>query len=164
MKTTHTPKCLVMMAMIMILCASLASPGRAAVICGTEDRADVLMRWHRISLTLDGPDTSETADINPCFNYRLDVTFRGPGGQVATVPGFFAADGKAGSTGADSGNKWRAYFSPDQVGRWAWKVSMREGKDVSIGTNHLAGKPWKPLERQKKPTATRKSFLKQTTS
>lgn len=121
-------------------------PLHAVEILGPEEHPDVLMRWHRVSLTFDGPSTSETADPNPYFDYRLDVTLRGPGGQVATVPGFFAADGKAGRSGADSGNKWRAYFCPDQVGTWKWKASMRQGKDVSIDTYQLAGEPWKPLD------------------
>ena len=120
----------------------------AAEIRGPEEHPDVLMRWHRVSLTFDGPAGSETAEPNPYFQYRLDVTLRGPGGQVATVPGFFAADGKAGRSGADSGNKWRAYFCPDQIGTWKWKVSMRQGKDVSIDTYQLAGAPWKPLDGQ----------------
>ena len=125
-----------------------AIPLHAVEVRGPEEHPDVLMRWHRVSLTFDGPSTSECAEPNPYFQYRLDVTLRGPGGQVATVPGFFAADGKAGRTGADSGNKWRAYFCPDQVGTWTWKASMRQGKDVSIDTYQLAGEPWKPLDGQ----------------
>ncbi len=61
-----------------ILWAGLATGASAVEVRGSDDRPDVLMRWHRVSLTFDGPDTSETAEPNPCFNYRLDVTFQRP--------------------------------------------------------------------------------------
>jgi hypothetical protein len=76
----------------------------------------------------------------------MDVTLHGPSGQNITVPGFFAADGNAGMTGADAGNKWRACFSPDEVGNWTWEVSFRQGNDVSISKDRKAGQPWKPLD------------------
>ena len=146
MKKNRTIKFLLTVAAVAALCAGSTLPTQAAEIRGTEENPDVLKRWHRISLTFDGPQTSETAEPNPYFNYRLDVTFTGPSGQDMTVPGFYAADGNAGRTGADRGNKWRVYFSPNEVGTWSWKVSCRSGKDVSIAKNPQAGKPWKPLD------------------
>ncbi len=141
-------KLLMTVALTAILWAGSITSLRAVEIRGAEDNSDVLMRWHRVSLTFDGPATSETADPNPYFNYRLEVTFKGPSGQDMTVPGFFAADGNAGRTGADSGNKWRACFSPDEVGSWTWKLSFRQGKDVAIAKDPKAGKSWKPLDGQ----------------
>ena len=146
MKKNRTIKFLLTVAAVAALCASNTLPTQAAEIRGTEENPDVLKRWHRISLTFNGPQTSETAEPNPYFNYRLDVTFTGPSGQDMTVPGFYAADGNAGRTGADRGNKWRVYFSPNEVGTWSWKVSCRSGKDVSIAKNPQAGEPWKPLD------------------
>ena len=146
MKKNRTIKFLLTVAAVAALCAGSTLPTQAAEIRGTEENPDVLKRWHRISLTFDGPQTSETAEPNPYFNYRLDVTFTGPSGQDMTVPGFYAADGNAGRTGADRGNKWRVYFSPNEVGYWSWEVSCRSGKDVSIAKNPQAGKPWKPLD------------------
>src|SRR6185295_516191 len=66
-----------------------------------------LKPWHAVVLTFDGPQSSETATPNPFVDYRLDVTFTGPSGQVYKVPGYYAADGNAGETGATAGNKWR---------------------------------------------------------
>ena len=146
MKKNRTIKFLLTVAAVAALCASSTLPTQAAEIRGTEENPDVLKRWHRISLTFNGPQTSETAEPNPYFNYRLDVTFTGPSGQDMTVPGFYAADGNAGRTGADRGNKWRVYFSPNEVGYWSWEVSCRSGKDVSIAKNPQAGEPWKPLD------------------
>ena len=39
-------------------------------------------------------------------------------GKRHTVPGFFAADGKAAETSAKAGNQWRAHFAPDETGEW----------------------------------------------
>ncbi len=50
-------------ALIIILCVQGAGLW-GAEICGPEGSPDVLKRWHRISLTFDGPQTSEAADPN----------------------------------------------------------------------------------------------------
>ena len=74
-----------------------------------------LKKWHRVTLTFDGPETSEKATPNPFLDYRLDVTFQN-GDKRVVVPGFYAADGNAGETSATAGNKWRVYFMPDSDG------------------------------------------------
>ena len=91
-----------------------------------------LKKWHKISLTFEGPSTSEKANPNPFTDYRLEVTFTGPDGSLFVVPGYYAADGKAAHSGAESGNKWRAHFAPNQIGKWIWKAQFREGKHVAI--------------------------------
>jgi hypothetical protein len=40
------------------------------------------------------------------------------------VPGYFAADGNAGETSAESGTKWRAHLAPDKAGQWNYFVSF----------------------------------------
>ena len=99
-----------------------------------------LKKWHRVTLTFDGPETSETADPNPFLFYRLNVTFaHQKSGKSYLVPGYFAADGDAADTGADSGNKWRVHFAPDQVGTWKYSVSFRKGQNVAVSDNKSAG-------------------------
>ena len=66
-------------------------------------------------MKFEGPQTSETANPNPFLDYRLDVTFTSPTGTEYLVPGYYAADGNAGETGATSGNVWFAHFSPDEL-------------------------------------------------
>jgi len=83
-----------------------------------------LRKWHKITLTFDGPEISETSTPNPFLDFRLNVLFR-QGDRKYLVPGYFAADGDAAQTGADSGNKWRAHFAPDATGPW------RDGRDPS---------------------------------
>lgn len=99
-----------------------------------------LKKWHPITLTLDGPSTSETAEPNPFLDYRFNVTFS-LGATSIEVPGFFAADGDAANTSADSGTKWRARFLPDEVGTWSYEISFREGDNVAVDDSPTAGTP-----------------------
>lgn len=93
--------------------------------------------WFPISITFDGPTVSEAPAT--FTNYRLDVTFTGPGSQQYIVPGYFAADGNAANSSASSGNKWRVKFTPDQAGSWNYTVSFRTGTNVAVGVNRNVG-------------------------
>lgn len=97
-----------------------------------------LKTWHRVSLTFDGPQVSETDGNNPFLNYRLDVTFT-KGNKSYRVPGFFAADGNAAESSASNGNKWRVHFIPDEEGTWNYQASFRQGNDVAVSDNVNAG-------------------------
>lgn len=101
-------------------------PGGNAEISGE------LKKWHRVTITFNGPASSETATPNPALDYRLDVTFTDSAGRSFKVPGYFAADGNAGETGATSGNKWRVHFSPDLTGTWTYTASFRQGTNVAV--------------------------------
>lgn len=96
--------------------------------------------WHRVTVTFDGPETSEDASPNPFRDYRLNVTFTHPeSGASQTVPGFFAADGNAAETSAKAGNKWRAHFAPDRAGLWNFSASFRSGADLAMSLDPAAG-------------------------
>ena len=95
--------------------------------------------WHRVSVTFDGPPTSEAATPNPFTDYRLQVTFTGPSSQVYDVPGFYAADGNAAQTSATGGTKWRVHFTPDQVGPWNYLASFRTGSMINVSLDPNAG-------------------------
>lgn len=97
-----------------------------------------LKKWHRVTLTFDGPETSETAEPNPFTDYQLTVTFSN-GEKVYVVPGYYAADGNAANTSADKGNKWRVHFAPDKTGMWNYSVSFRKGKNVAVSEDTAAG-------------------------
>jgi hypothetical protein len=108
-----------------------------------ESRAEVtgqLRRWHRVTLTFTGPDTSETADPNPFTDYRLNVTFTN-GAKSYVVPGFYAADGDAAETSAESGSQWRVHFTPDEIGTWSYLASFRTGANINISLDANAGTP-----------------------
>ena len=103
-----------------------------------------LKTWHKVVLTMNGPFAHEKDNKpNPFTDYRFDVTFTHASGSPAyTVPGYFAADGNAGETSADSGTHWRALFAPDKTGEWSYKVSFKQGAGSALD----ASKDWEALE------------------
>ncbi|UCD25885.1 MAG: DUF5060 domain-containing protein [Gemmatimonadota bacterium] len=89
--------------------------------------------WHPVTLTLVGPRASEDGWPNPFTDYRLTLTFTHESTKSQhLVPGYFAADGDAAETGATVGNKWRAHFTPNEVGMWKFEVSFRAGPNVAL--------------------------------
>ncbi|MHC4435197.1 MAG: DUF5060 domain-containing protein, partial [Planctomycetota bacterium] len=108
-----------------------------------------LKKWHKVTLMFDGPETSETADPNPFLYYRLNVTFtHQKSGKSHLVPGFFAGDGNAANTSADSGNTWRVHFAPDEVGTWRYSVSFRKGKNIAVSDEKNAGESAGSMDRR----------------
>lgn len=97
-------------------------------------------KWHKITLSFEGPETSETAEFNPFMNYRLNVTFtHRETGKKLVVPGYFAADGNAGETSAVAGNVWKVHFAPEETGEWDYKVDFRKGKWLAVSERANAG-------------------------
>jgi hypothetical protein len=99
-----------------------------------------LKKWHKITLTVNGPNSSEGSANNPFLNYRLNVTFTN-GSINYLVPGYFSADGNAGETSAESGSTWKVHFAPDEAGTWTYRISMRAGADVAVSDDPSAGVP-----------------------
>ena len=96
--------------------------------------------WHKVTLTFDGPESSETDDFNPFMNYRFNVLFtHEASGKEHLVPGYFAADGNAGNTSAEKGNKWRVHFAPDEEGSWSYKVDFRKGNFAAVSEKEGTG-------------------------
>lgn len=92
-----------------------------------------LKMWHKVTFTFDGPETSETDEFNPFMNYRFNVLFsHKTSGKEYLVPGYFAADGDAGNTSAEKGNKWRVQFAPDEEGVWEYAVDFRKGNFSAV--------------------------------
>ncbi len=87
--------------------------------------------WHKVSIDFEGPQSLETGEVNPFTDYRLDVELTGPSGQSFTIPGYFAADGNAGESSADSGKVWRVHFCPDESGTWKYQASFVKGKLIA---------------------------------
>lgn len=99
------------------LAFALSVMGQKAAITGE------LRQWHKTTLTLDGPQASESGEVNPFLDYRMTVTFaHSTGSPRYSVPGYFAADGQAAHTSASAGNQWRAHLSPDKAGTWSYSV------------------------------------------
>lgn len=103
------------------------SEGRTTEIVGE------LKRWHKVTLEFEGPETSEQAEYNPFMGYRLTVTFHHvETGKTFIIPGYYAADGSAGQTGATSGNVWKVHFSPAMIGKWTYEVDFHKGKWAAV--------------------------------
>jgi len=102
---------------------------------GKVDVGGELKQWHKVTLTLDGPFAHERDnDPNPFTDYALNVTFTHESGSPKyTVPGYFATDGAAANSSAESGTKWRVHLSPDKAGKWSYAVSFVNGKHAAIG-------------------------------
>ena len=96
--------------------------------------------WHKVTVSFDGPQSSEQATPNPFMDYRLDVMFVGPSGRQYNVPGYYAADGNAANTAADAGNQWQVHFAPDEAGQWTYSVSFRTGKNLAVADGLNAGR------------------------
>ncbi|WP_116125665.1 DUF5060 domain-containing protein [Lewinella sp. IMCC34183] len=90
-----------------------------------------LQKWEKLTLDFAGPSTSETAADNPFVNYRLDVTFT-QGEYSITVPGFYAADGRAAETSAIGGSVWRVRFRPDRTGEWSYTARLARGDSIYL--------------------------------
>ncbi len=119
---------------ILIAIASLLWAGCAGP--ATEISGE-LKQWHKVTLTIDGPEASEedSADgVNTFTDYAMTVRFEHESGSPSyEVPGYFAADGSAAESGAKSGRKWRAHLSPDREGAWTYDVSFSRGPEVAVG-------------------------------
>ncbi len=97
--------------------------------------------WHKVTLTFEGPETSEDAKYNPFMNYRFNVVFKHADiGKSYKVPGYFAADGDAGESSATAGNKWRVHFAPTEEGRWSYSVDFRQQNFAAVSEKENTGK------------------------
>lgn len=88
--------------------------------------------WHTVTLDFQGPDTSESADLNPFLDYRLDVTLTHENGEVRKLQGFYAADGNAAQTGVDFGKTWQVRFVPNLSGEWRYKAALYKGDKIAL--------------------------------
>ena len=98
-------------------------------------------RWHNVTLDLSGPFANEKDNApNPFTDCRFDIEFKHASGITQIVPGYFAADGNAANSAAESGNIWRAHFAPPQTGKWTYKISFSQGPLAAITDDGLAKK------------------------
>lgn len=104
-----------------------------------------LKPWHKVTLDMMGPFAHEL-DLrpNPFTGYEMTVTFTHVSGEPSyVVPGYFAADGNAGETGARSGTVWRAHLSADKAGDWNYQVAFKRGPNAAT---YKGGQPLAPYD------------------
>ena len=117
-----------------VLVAAVLGAGVAAPVGPQPEITGELKQWHNVTLTVDGPFARETDTApNPFLDVRMTVAFTHESGSPSyRIPGYFAADGRAGETSASSGDKWRAHLSPDKPGRWEYEVTLLSGPLAAI--------------------------------
>lgn len=97
-----------------------------------------LKKWHKVTLSVVGPSASESdTNPNPFLDYNFSITFKN-GNESITIPGFFAADGNAANSSANSGNIWQVRFRPFLEGKWTYTVNFTKGKNAAVGGNAVA--------------------------
>ena len=97
-----------------------------------------LPQWHTLTLSFEGPHTSEQASPNPFTDYILVVDFQ-QGERTYRIEGFYAADGNAAETQADTGNVWQVRFTPDQMGAWTYQARLYTGSNIAISDQPITG-------------------------
>lgn len=90
-----------------------------------------VQKGHTITLSFEGPMTSENATFNPFLNYLLLVEFEHEETKQF-IRGFYAADGNAAETSSDSGNLWQVRFRPDQPGIWSYNANLFKGESIAL--------------------------------
>lgn len=101
---------------------------------GSVEITGELNQWHAVTLDLDGPFAKEGDTAPRTFrDYSFFVTFTHESGVPSyTVPGYFAADGDAANTSAESGTTWRAHLAPSKTGTWHYRTHFSTGEDVAV--------------------------------
>lgn len=104
-----------------------------------------LKEWHKVTLNLNGPYAHEKDNAPNAFtDHNFNVTFTHSSGTPSyTVPGYFAADGDAADSSAESGTIWRAHLSPDLAGAWNYTVNFTRGERAALGKQ---GGPLAPFD------------------
>ena len=97
----------------------------------TKENTPIHAQWHTVTLSFNGPNTSEMEADNPFLNYRLRVTFQHQDSKQI-IQGFYAADGNAAETGASSGTIWQVRFTPDKIGNWSYEAQMHRGDNIAL--------------------------------
>ena len=117
-----------------------SKPDRQPDGTGTVQISGELKQWHKVSLTLDGPFAHERDTTpNPFTDHRFAVIFTHASGSPSyRVPGYFAADGSAAESSAESGTQWRAHVSPDKPGLWNYRISFATGPLAALDSEATA--------------------------
>jgi hypothetical protein len=110
----------------------------SGIVSADAQAQGALRQWEPHAIVFQGPPADEAADApNPFLDFRLQVAFSAPSGEVFDVPGFYDGDG----LGSGVGQHWKVRFSPDEVGTWTYTASFRQGTDVAISLDPAAGSP-----------------------
>ncbi len=91
-------------------------------------------KYETITLSFNGPQTSENDSVNPFLHYLLLVEFNNNGDKTM-IRGFYAADGNSANSGSDSGAVWQVRYIPEVSGRWTYSAKLYKGDSLAIHNN-----------------------------
>jgi hypothetical protein len=100
-----------------------------------------LKTWHTVTLTMDGFYAHELDNKrSPFLDLHSSAVFTHESGEPEIqVRGYFAADGNAAETSAQSGTQWRVHFTPPKPGKWNFQFSLTE-----MARHPDTGRPYDP--------------------
>ena len=116
---------------------ALVFTSAARLIGASTSPAQTVEKWDTLTLSFRGPEATESGELNPFTDVGLSVKFIHDDVEYR-IPGFYAADGNAAETGADTGNVWQVRFTPDRVGDWTWSAQMLSGPDAVLADDATA--------------------------
>jgi hypothetical protein len=111
-------------------------PLTLATLCFADTQ--LVEQFDTLTLSFAGPATAEQAAVNPFTDTRLLVTFT-HAERHYQIRGFFAADGHAAETSADSGPIWQVRFTPDRIGAWTYTANLHRGPDIALSNDLQVG-------------------------
>lgn len=103
--------------------------------CVTKPNALETTLFSTVKLDLHGPHLSENDEENPFTQYALWTKIKHESGKEWSIRGYFAADGKASISSADSGEVWRTKFTPSLLGKYTFSNTLYKGSKAAI-TKH----------------------------
>ena len=125
------------MRLIFLICFSLM--GFVLIACGKQPTIQgSSIAYQKMTFSWNGPELAE--EKATFLNYQMEVSFTDPDGENIVVPGYFAADGNAGESGAEKGRVWRAHLLPLKPGKWSYTVSFLEGENMAIAPGNAEGR------------------------
>ena len=107
----------------------LASALAACALIPQRDNHDP--RTGALTVCHTGPLLAERDSLNPFLHYRFNVRVSGPEGNY-TVPGYFAADGRADSSGAGNGDQWCVRLQGFTAGTYTYRGLLERDDSVAI--------------------------------
>jgi len=78
-----------------------------------------------------GPLLNEQSATNPFLDVRLLLALDGPEGE-RLIPGFYAADGNAAETSAQSGDQWCVHARGFAAGTYSGEVFFEKGEELAL--------------------------------
>ena len=112
---------------VLCLCACASPRSPAAYL------SDSYAQGQHVLVCVQGPVTSERDSRNPFLHYRMQLDLS-RNGAVQRIPGYYAADGGAADSGADTGGTWCVRFRPEWPGDYAYTLTLAAGDTIALST------------------------------